>query len=333
MLLTVALLFICSSFSDVIKHLKGKDVEDWADGEKFSVLLIQDKEGKQGLKCFENLAKVFEGYISIGIVKNDDKLPSKYISAKFPAVKIIHNKGKTITDYTGQIVCQELGPHILDLITEKLKGNIKDQGCSPPSSYVVPLGDSNFTELIQNSEHHYLVEFFAPWCGHCKNLAPHWEKAAKELKNQMKLAAVDATVSRSLAEKFGIQGFPTIKFFPAGTKDLSKAADYNGGRTADEIVNWANSMLQSLVPPPECVQAYDQSILDKHCFSKVLCFIVFLPTKFNADSSTWKKYLNSIDEAINLVPSSNFGWVWLEGATNEDFDKAFGIGESSYPAL
>lgn len=49
-----------------------------------------------------------------------------------------------------------------------------------------------------------MVEFFAPWCGHCKNLAPHWEQAATELKGKVKLGALDATVHTVTAGRYGV---------------------------------------------------------------------------------------------------------------------------------
>lgn len=77
----------------------------------------------------------------------------------------------------------------------------------------------------------WLVEFYAPWCGHCKNLEPHWKAAAAELKGKVKLGALDSTVHTVISNRFGIQGFPTIKFFGAGEKTESDAVDYDGGRT------------------------------------------------------------------------------------------------------
>lgn len=74
-----------------------------------------------------------------------------------------------------------------------------------------------------------MVEFYAPWCGHCKSLAPEYLKAAKALKGIVKLGAVDMTQHQQVGQPYNITGFPTIKFF--GT-DKNKPQDYNGQRTA-----------------------------------------------------------------------------------------------------
>jgi len=102
---------------------------------------------------------------------------------------------------------------------------------------VLVVTDANWDEVVSDATT-VLVEFYAPWCGHCKSLAPEYAKAAAELKaagSEIKLGKVDATVETKLAEKFGIQGFPTLKFFKKGA-----ALEYGGGRTAPEIVAWIN---------------------------------------------------------------------------------------------
>ncbi len=60
------------------------------------------------------------------------------------------------------------------------------------NSDVKVLTQSNFNKEVVNSPDIWMVEFFAPWCGHCKNLTPEWEKAAKALKGIVKIGAVDA---------------------------------------------------------------------------------------------------------------------------------------------
>merc|ERR1712063_171032 len=109
---------------------------------------------------------------------------------------------------------------------------------------VYVLTNDNFDSWLAEQEF-ALIEFYAPWCGHCKNLAPHYAQAAQELagSSSAKLAKVDATENPELGQKFEVRGYPTLYWF---TKDSGYApAQYNGPREAPGIVQWVTKQTKN----------------------------------------------------------------------------------------
>jgi len=103
-------------------------------------------------------------------------------------------------------------------------------------SKVVELNDANFKALVLDSDEMWVVEFYAPWCGHCQQFKPSYEKAAKALKGVVKVGAYDADKNKNYGGRYGVTGFPTVKLF-----GLDKKADpqtYNDQRDADALVKW-----------------------------------------------------------------------------------------------
>ena len=100
-----------------------------------------------------------------------------------------------------------------------------------PGGAVVELTQGTFSKRVLRAREPWMVEFYAPWCGHCKALVPEYEKAAKS-KKDLHFGAVDADSDKELGAVYNVQGFPSIKIFLPG----GKTQDYNGKRTAGAMV-------------------------------------------------------------------------------------------------
>lgn len=113
---------------------------------------------------------------------------------------------------------------------------------------VIDLTPENFDSYV-NSGKHALVEFYAPWCGHCKHLTPEYKKLGEAilkdstLKSRVVIGKVDADAHRSLGERFGVQGFPTIKFFNRG-QSVDTPEDFSGPRKGDDMLEFIKQKVE-----------------------------------------------------------------------------------------
>lgn len=152
----------------------------------------------------------------------------------FPTIKFFDGKSDKPTDYDGGRDLESL----TEFISKKTGIKVKKAKVAP--SEVEMLTDSTFKSTI-GGDKDVLVAFTAPWCGHCKTLAPVWEKAAADFVNEpnVVIAKVDAEAenAKATAKDQGVSSYPTIKFFPKGS---TKPVEYNAGRTEADIVAWIN---------------------------------------------------------------------------------------------
>lgn len=162
---------------------------------------------------------------------------------------------------------------------------------------VVVLTDSNFDSTV--AKHKYvLAEFYAPWCGHCKSLAPEYAKAAtalKSLSQDVVLAKIDATVEKKVAERFDVKGFPTLKWIVNG-----EPTEYTGGRDEKTIVSW---VMKKTGPPAVTVNSVDS--LSKYDEDSVVLLGYF------------SKLEGSVYDAFVAFAQKNDNLVFLETVSKE----------------
>lgn len=132
-----------------------------------------------------------------------------------------------------------------------------------------------------------------------------------------------------MAQKYGVQGFPTIKFFSPG----SEPVDYQGGRSASDIVQFGMSKAAENVAPPEVLQLTGSNVLSDSCNEKPLCVVSVLPDILDTGASGRNAYLDILKEIGDKYKSKLWGWVWSEAGKHSKLEEALGMGGFGYPTL
>jgi len=111
--------------------------------------------------------------------------------------------------------------------------------CGRPvfTSHPVELNQSSFHKHISRSDIPVVVDFWAPWCGPCKMMAPQFEQAAKELEPTVRFAKLNTDEAQGTAARFNIRSIPTIALFRNGRE----VARQPGAMSAADIVRWVQA--------------------------------------------------------------------------------------------
>lgn len=121
-------------------------------------------------------------------------------------------------------------------------------------------------------------------------------------------------------------GYPSIKFFAAGKKTRNDAEDYNGGRTAGDIVNWANEKYSESIPAPEVYELTSEAVAKKACENKPLCIVSVLPHILDCDAKCRNDFIDILRKAADKFKKNQWGWLWSEGGKQPNVEEALEIG-------
>ena len=161
----------------------------------------------------------------------------------------------------------------------------KQAGERPPEGPLYDLNDENFAEFTQTGYH--FIKFFAPWCGHCKRLAPTWEDLARLYAEDetVYISKVDCTQSQQLCTSHGVRGYPTLLLF----KDGQKVEQYPGQRDLDAFKSYLNKMVEQ---KDEKVESEEKEVSEKEPDDEIL------PAVFELSSDNFK---DAIEEDVTFI--------------------------------
>ncbi|EJU04800.1 disulfide-isomerase precursor [Dacryopinax primogenitus] len=200
------------------------------------------------------------------------------------------------------------------------------------ASNVLELESTTFDQHI-GGDAPALVEFFAPWCGHCKNLAPVYEQLADAYSHTQKviIAKVDADgAGKEAGARFGVTGFPTLKWFPAGSLEPEP---YEGQRDLDALISFVESKsgVKAKGPPPPTRQ-----ILQSHDFDEVVMdpskdVLVAFTAPWCGHCKNLKPTLEKVAQDFQSEPACVIAEFDADAATNKPIAGRYNV--NSYPTI
>jgi len=236
----VSLLFAAALASDVVE-LTPQNFDTYINGDSHALVEFFAPwcgHCKNLAPEYEVVGTAFAKIPGVVVAKVDadahKDLGSRFGVKGYPTLKWFPKGSTEPVDYAGGRTADD----IIKYINEKAGTNAKT--APAPATAALALTPFTFDTVVKDPKKHVFVEFFAPWCGHCKSLKPVWEKLATAFKNEdeVVIATLDADAHKDLAGKYDVSGFPTLKWFGVDSKDGDK---YEGGRGLEELVSFVNS--------------------------------------------------------------------------------------------
>jgi protein disulfide-isomerase A6 len=148
----------------------------------------------------------------------------------------------------------------------------------------------------------------------------------------VKFGAVDATAEESLGSRFGIRGFPTIKFFPAGARGDSEAVDYNGQRESGPMAEWALTTAGASSSGSSVEELVSQAQWDKTCKGKRICVVAFLPHITTEGKEAREARIETLAAVAKAERAPMFRFLWRSEAQQLAMEEAFGV-QGNLPAV
>ncbi|KAI7850927.1 protein disulfide isomerase [Circinella umbellata] len=243
--------FIKTNSVPLLDEISASNFAAYADaGLPLAYIFADSKEMAEPLiEAVKPIAQKYKGkinFVHIDATKYGPHAGNVGLKEEWPAFAIQHidTGAKYPFDQSAEITTKNIEKFVDDYVNGKIEPTLKSEDIPEDNSGPVKVVVAKqFNELVLDKKKDAFLEVYAPWCGHCKRLAPIWEELGDAVQKQgfsdkVVIAKMDGTENDVPAEAgFTVSGFPTLKFFKAETNEL---LDYNGGRTLEDMVEFIN---------------------------------------------------------------------------------------------
>jgi protein disulfide-isomerase A1 len=204
-------------------------------------LFVEEDDEKTAIsEWLSKIAKEVKGKLNIATIDAKQfggHAANLNLKEEWPAIAIQNTETQEKYPFPQdeKMTARSVAQYVKDYLSGKLSPSIKSQEIpteQPDNVYTVV--QKTFNEIVHDEERDVLVEYYAPWCGHCKNLAPIYEKLAGEYKgasDKVRIVKIDASNNDTPGED--IKGFPTLRLYPAGKN--KKGIEYEGDRSIESL--------------------------------------------------------------------------------------------------
>ncbi|KAL3289630.1 hypothetical protein HHI36_023040 [Cryptolaemus montrouzieri] len=238
--------FITKNYHGLCGHRKQSNKQEFQNPLVVAYYSVDYIKNPKGTNYWRNrvlkVAKQFQGKINFAISSKDELTQElneygvDFVQEDKPRVFARDEKNQKFVMQDAFSV-EALEVFVQDLLDGKLTPYLKSEPIPESNNEPVKVAVAkNFDEVVLNNDKDTLVEFYAPWCGHCKKLAPIFDELATKLKDEdVAIVKMDATAN-DVPEPFDVRGYPTLYWLPKNSKDAP--VRYDSGRELDDLVNY-----------------------------------------------------------------------------------------------
>ncbi|CAH1377773.1 hypothetical protein MTP99_019188 [Tenebrio molitor] len=238
--------FINNNYHGLVGHRKSDNRNDFQNPLVVAYYGVDYVKNPKGTNYWRNrvlkVAKQYKDKINFAISAKDDfqyelnEYGIDFVKDDKPIVLARDAKNLKYT-LREPFSIEALDQFVKELLDDKLEPYLKTEPIPEDNDGPVKIAvATNFDEVVTNNEKDTLIEFYAPWCGHCKKLAPVYDELGEKLKDEaVAIVKMDATAN-DVPPNFDVRGFPTLYWAPKDSKD--NPVRYEGGRELDDFIKY-----------------------------------------------------------------------------------------------